>query len=1041
MSAVTKTISRRMRLVGLIAVVVWGMMTFPAWSLAASDTPTVIPPSAAGKRILILYSYAEGTPAYIRIGTAFRAVMDEAGIGVNSLFSEYLDLSRRRDSQYIQSLREMLLHKYAGVKIDVIVTIHDPALSFLLHEANDIFPNAPVLYFPTTYHTDTAELSIPGRQVVLMPIKTDFRGTLELALKAFPDTNRVVVVNGAGVEDKKYEDAAKIAFAPWQGQLEFEYMKEDHPLEEIIQRLAGLPPKTIIIFTVFYSDKTGREFIPREVVKKIAATANAPVFGLYDILLETGLVGGSLTNLKAAGTRAGRLALNILSGKRRLTAPVTILEGENTPIFDWSPFKRWRGRTAELPPGTLFVNRPPSLWIDYREYVIGTVAFLLVQSFLIVLLLIQRRRRRLAEAALRESEERFRVIFDETPDGLLVADLEQKTFIMANRMICTMLGYSYEDILRLGVSDIHPAAEFSQVLEQFEKQARGELDLIPAIPVQRKDGSVFYADIRACRINMEGGMGMLGMFRDITERKQAEAALAAEKERLAVTLRSIGDGVIGTDLSGRVTLVNKVAESLTGWSQEEAVGRPLPQVFQIIHEITRELREDPVSLVIKTGRVVMLANHTVLIGKDGREMIIADSAAPILDPHNALIGVVLVFRDITERTRDEESRKKLEAQLRQAQKMEAIGTLAGGIAHDFNNILGSIFGYTQLALDDAKSGNASPEFLNEIFKSAKRARDLVQQILVLSRQSTPVNEPIDISLILGEGAKLLRASLPANIAIQSEITTAATTILGDPTQIHQVLINLGTNAAHAMAERGGTLDISLTDFYLDQDSAAGYIHLKPGSYLKLTVSDTGDGIEGCLLDRIFDPFFTTKEIGKGSGMGLSIVQSIVKNHGGAISVYSLPGRGSTFNILLPVVSDKPELPDDTIETIPKGTESVLLVDDEPGLADTGKMMLERLGYKVTARTSAVEALGTFMAHPDAFDLLITDMSMPQMTGDKLAQEIMRRRPDLPVILCTGFSEAINGDKVREMGISGFLMKPIDITRLAKLIRQVLENRG
>ncbi|MBF0552545.1 MAG: response regulator, partial [Deltaproteobacteria bacterium] len=365
------------------------------------------------------------------------------------------------------------------------------------------------------------------------------------------------------------------------------------------------------------------------------------------------------------------------------------------------------------------------------------------------------------------------------------------------------------------------------------------------------------------------------------------------------------------------------------------------------------------------------------------------------------------------------------------------GTLAGGIAHDFNNILGSIFGYTQLALDDAKAGIANPEFLEATYIAAKRARDLVRQILILSRQSKPEKKPTDLSLIIDEGTKLLRASLPADILIQTEISAEEAIVLGDPAQLHQVLINLGANAAHAMAESGGTLFISLIDFYLDPDSATGYIDLTPGHYVKLTVSDSGGGIDPGIIDRIFDPFFTTKDIGKGTGMGLAIVHGIIKSHGGAISVYSLPGRGSTFNILLPAVSSKPESTNDVEETIPPGTESVLLVDDEPGLADTCKRMLERLGYKVTAETSGVAALGAFMAHPDAFDLLITDMAMPHMTGDKLAREIMRQRPDIPVILCTGFSEAIDEEKARAMGCSGFLMKPIDITRLAKLIRQVL----
>ncbi|MBF0477745.1 MAG: response regulator, partial [Deltaproteobacteria bacterium] len=265
--------------------------------------------------------------------------------------------------------------------------------------------------------------------------------------------------------------------------------------------------------------------------------------------------------------------------------------------------------------------------------------------------------------------------------------------------------------------------------------------------------------------------------------------------------------------------------------------------------------------------------------------------------------------------------------------------------------------------------------------------------------------------------------------------------LGDPTQIPQVLINLCTNAAHAMSEDGGFLSIKLDEFFLDADSAGGYINLVPGRYLKLSVSDTGHGMESRIMERIFDPFFTTKEVGKGTGMGLAIVHGIIKNHDGDITVSSIPGYGSAFNVLLPAMEVKPEVTNDVVETIPRGAETILLVDDETGLLNTHKKILERLGYQVTAETNGVEALEVFKEQPNGFDLVITDMAMPYMTGDKLAQEVLRLRPDIPVILCTGFSEAIDDDKAREIGVRGFLMKPVDVNILAKLVRKLLDKRA
>ena len=392
-----------------------------------------------------------------------------------------------------------------------------------------------------------------------------------------------------------------------------------------------------------------------------------------------------------------------------------------------------------------------------------------------------------------------------------------------------------------------------------------------------------------------------------------------------------------------------------------------------------------------------------------------------------------------EHKQSEEEKGQLQAQLQQAQKMEAIGTLAGGIAHDFNNILSSVLGYTELALDDAEEGTRLRSNLQTVLSAGERARDLVQQILAFSRQSETAFSPIQVKLITKEALRLLRAILPTTIEIRQDIQSDSM-VLGDPTQIHQILLNLGTNADHAMREKGGLLEVTLADVGLDSLFTAKHPDIKPGTHLKLMVRDTGHGIPPHILDRIFDPFFTTKDKSEGTGMGLSVVHGIVKAHGGAITVQSEPGKGTVFNAFLPVIEKTIAMEAPIEKPLSTGTERILFVDDEIPLVRLGKWILEPLGYDVTTRTSSIEALELFKAQPDRFDLVITDMTMPNLTGSELALKLGKIRPDIPIILCTGFSHEITAEKSKEMGIKAFLFKPILSEVMAETVRRVLDEK-
>ena len=394
-------------------------------------------------------------------------------------------------------------------------------------------------------------------------------------------------------------------------------------------------------------------------------------------------------------------------------------------------------------------------------------------------------------------------------------------------------------------------------------------------------------------------------------------------------------------------------------------------------------------------------------------------------------------KKVEERTKE---LAKYERQLQQVLKIQAIGTLAGGIAHDFNNILFPIVGYTELTMDEVSEDSVAHKNLEEILKAAHRAKNLVQQILTFSRQSDQERKPIKAQNIITEALRLLRASIPASIEIIHKIQDDCGHIMGDPTQIHQVIMNLCTNAYQAMQDKGGKLEVILTEIDVGYEEMIDKVGMQPGKHLRLLVKDEGCGMEASVLDRIFEPYYTTKEQGKGTGLGLSVIHGIVKNHRGDITVKSTPGKGTIFQVYLPLIEDvDPDVEFESTDGAIKGEERILLVDDEEQIVAMEQQMLENLGYRVTARTDSAEALKVFAEHPQNFDLVITDMTMPHMTGDQLAQKMLDIEPNIPVILCTGFNQGITEEKALAMGIQKFVMKPVVKKELATTIRTVLDQ--
>jgi PAS domain S-box-containing protein len=644
--------------------------------------------------------------------------------------------------------------------------------------------------------------------------------------------------------------------------------------------------------------------------------------------------------------------------------------------------------------------------------------------------------RKQAEEALRESEKRYRELFENEQDALMILDAETKLFEDANQATLDLYGYTKSEFFKLTPEDI--SAEPEKTVKAVESIAKGIRDQrIPSRYQKKKDGTVFPAEITRGVFEIKGRRKIIGSIRDISDRKRAEDELKKERDRAQMYLDVAGVIFVALDVEGKVVLLNKKGCEILGYEEQEIIGKSWFDLC-LLEPMRNEIKSAFVQLMKGFLDPIEYYENPVLT-KNGEERYIAWHNALVRNEKGDIVGAFSSGEDITDRKRAEVESKKLVAQLQQAQKMESIGTLAGGIAHDFNNILFPMVGFAEMMLDDIPEDSRLRDSINEILLGTKRAGDLVNQILTFSRQTDQKIKPLKVQLIIKEVLKLIRSSLPSTIEVKPNLSNKYGLVMADATQIHQVAMNLMTNAYHAMEETGGMLEVTLKEIELGVDDLRDQ-SMPPGAYVCLTVADTGSGMDQSVVSRVFEPYFTTKKNGKGTGLGLAVVHGIVKSYKGDIRVYSKPGKGTAFHVYLPVIKMQVETEEtEATEPVLKGTERILLVDDEDPIVRMEKKMLERLGYHITMRTSSTDALEAFRAEPDKFDLIITDMTMPNMTGVQLSKKLQEIRPDIPIILCTGFSEQINEIKTKAAGISGYVMKPIVRSELAKKIREAIDK--
>jgi PAS domain S-box-containing protein len=623
--------------------------------------------------------------------------------------------------------------------------------------------------------------------------------------------------------------------------------------------------------------------------------------------------------------------------------------------------------------------------------------------------------RRRVNEALKDSEERFRSIVEHSHEGIVIIN-EKFKLIYVNSVFSNMVGLNPVDLIHkdfpqfFDKDSLDLAAQFIDPEEPTTPISRSvECDLENSSTATRRV-LINFSLIK----DTKDTKFIVAQVLDITERHRSEIELRKSEEKYRLVVENASEAIF-IEQDGKIKFCNPKTLDICGYSKDELRQRSWSSL-QLMPDFSTY--NSPTS----TYRIMTKQNIEKWI--DVNQVNIEYDNKP---------ASLNFIRDITEQ-------KLLEDRLKMSQKLEAIGTLAGGIAHDFNNILSPILGYTELVLEGLPKNSHDYNNLIQVYQAANRAKELVQQILTFSRQSEQEPRPLKIQLVVQEALKLLRAAIPTTIKFKININNKCAPVIADPTQIHQIVMNLCTNAYHAMMEKGGLLGLTLDEIYINKEDAVDYKDVKPGPHICLSVSDTGIGMDPTIIPRIFEPFFTTKEKGLGTGMGLAVVHGIVKNHRGHIDVYSDVGKGSTFKVYLPVEPQHVTSVETVrLDEIPRGSERILVIDDESYIVQMMVQMLESLGYKVEARTNSGEAFEIFKKDPLYFQLVITDQIMPQITGDALARKLLDIRKDIPIILCTGFSEFIEKEGLKEIGIRNLLMKPILKSEMARTIRNTLDN--